>query len=108
MTPSLGRLTVSPTAVVVGLACLAGAMLLASLPVRSLPNLHAILDTSSMLLCGLSAWLLWDMGARLENQLARWLAVTFAVTGCGELVHVLVTVEWSGALAPVAAFAAVL
>ena len=102
MTPSLGRLTVSPTAIVVGLGYLAGAILLASLPVRSVPNLHAVLDTSSMLLCGLLAWLLWDMGARLENRLPRWLAATFALTAIGELVHVLVTVEWTGALAPVA------
>ncbi len=108
MTPSLDRLTVSRTAVVVGLGYLAVAILLASLPVRSVPNLHAVLDTSSMLLCGLLAWLLWDMGARLENRLPRWLAATFALTAIGELVHVLVTVEWTGALAPVAGLSGVL
>jgi len=108
MTSSRGHLTVSRTAVVVGLAFLAGGIVLALLPPRDVPNLHAILDTSSMLCCGLLACLLWDVGTRLENGLARWLATAFGVAACCELVHVLVTVEWVGLLAPVTAVADVL
>ena len=106
--PSLGRLTASGTGLVIGLACLAGAIVLASLPSRDVPNLHAILDTSSVLFCGMLAWLLWQVGARLENGLARCLALSFGLTACCELVHVLVTIEWVGPLAPVAALAGVL
>jgi len=108
MTPALARLTVSRTGVVLGLAFLAAGVVLASLSPRDVPNLHAILDTTSMLCCGMLAWLLWDVSVRLESGLARCLATAFGVTAFCELVHVMVTIEWIGPLAPITTFAGVL
>jgi hypothetical protein len=62
-------------------------------------DLHIILDTSAALLSGVLTLLLWDMGVHAKNQLPQWFAISFAVTGLLELVHVLVTVEWFGPLA---------
>lgn len=53
------------------------------------------------LLAGVLAALLWDMGTRLDNALHRFFAVAVALTGVLRLIHVLVTVEWSGVLAPI-------
>jgi signal transduction histidine kinase/ActR/RegA family two-component response regulator len=67
------------------------------------PDLHTILDTSMSLLSGALALLLWDMGTRVERPFARWIAIGFAATAVLEFLHVIVTVEWSGFLAPIAA-----
>ncbi|HEX7759433.1 MAG TPA: ATP-binding protein [Caulobacteraceae bacterium] len=66
------------------------------------PELHTILDTGLALLSGMLALLLWDMGAHADRPFPKWLAVAFAATFVLNLVHVLVTVEWSGPLAAVA------
>jgi len=66
------------------------------------PQLHAVLDTGVWLLSALVALSFWDQGARSNDRLLRWLALAFAVTSTLEFMHALVTVEWSGVLAPIA------
>ena len=75
---------------------------------RDYPNLHLILDTGMCLQSGLLALLLRDLGARAKSPLPIWLAVSFGVAFLAELAHVLVTIEWSGPLAPIAQSQAVL
>jgi signal transduction histidine kinase/ActR/RegA family two-component response regulator len=70
---------------------------------KNYPDLHIILDTSMCLLSGALALLLWDMGTRIARPFPRWIAIGFAATAALEFLHVIVTVEWSGFLAPVAA-----
>jgi hypothetical protein len=55
------------------------------------------------LLSGALALLLWDMGNRLDRPFQRWVAIGFAATAVLEFLHVIVTVEWSGFLAPISA-----
>ncbi|MBI3514584.1 MAG: PAS domain S-box protein [Proteobacteria bacterium] len=69
------------------------------------PNLHTILDTGMALLSGVLVLVLWDMGSHSGHPLYKWLAASFAVTSGLEILHVLVTVEWSGVLSPIAAAA---
>src|SRR5260221_1545078 len=75
---------------------------------RDFPQLHTVLDTGAFILSGVLAALLWDMGLRLNLSLMKWIAVSFAVTLLLELTHAIVTVEWTGALAPIVAAAGVL
>jgi signal transduction histidine kinase/ActR/RegA family two-component response regulator len=70
---------------------------------NSYPNLHIILDTSMSLLSGALALLLWDMGARIDRPFPQWIAIGFAATAVLEFLHVIVTIEWSGFLAPIVA-----
>lgn len=74
---------------------------LLSYPTGDYPDLHTILDTAIALLSGILALLLWDMGEHSQSRLPRWLAISFGATFLLEIVHVLVTVEWSGSLAPI-------
>lgn len=69
---------------------------------KNYPDLHIILDTSMAVLSGALALLLWDMGTRIDRPFPRWIAVGFAATAALEFLHVIVTVEWSGFLAPIA------
>ncbi len=64
-------------------------------------NLHTALDTGMCLLSGVLALLLWDMGARLDRPFKKWLAVAFAATFLLEFIHIAVTIEWFGSLAPI-------
>src|SRR4029077_19256020 len=66
---------------------------------RDYPNLHLVLDTGMCLLSGVLALLLRDLGARAKSPFALWVAVSFGIAFLAELVHVLVTIEWSGPLA---------
>jgi len=75
---------------------------------RDYPNLHLILDTGMCLLSGLLALLLRDLGARAKSPFPIWLAISFGVAFLAELVHVLVTIEWSGPWALIAQSQAVL
>ena len=70
---------------------------------RDYPNLHTILDTGVCLLSGILALLLADIGARTQRPFLKWLAISFAVVALSEFIHALVTVEWFGILAPIAA-----
>jgi signal transduction histidine kinase/ActR/RegA family two-component response regulator len=63
------------------------------------PHLHTMLDTAMLVLSSALAWFLWDAGFRTGRSFPRRLAVSFGITSLAELLHVLVTVEWSGALA---------
>ncbi|CAN7448036.1 response regulator [Phenylobacterium sp. LjRoot225] len=69
---------------------------------KNFPDLHTILDTSVALLAGMLALALWDMGQHIGHPFPKWLATCFAVTFVLTLVHVLVTVEWSGQLSGIA------
>jgi PAS domain S-box-containing protein len=62
------------------------------------PQFHAVLDTVLCLLSGVLAFVLGDMGKRLDNSFKTQAARTFALTFCLMLLHVLVAVEWSGLL----------
>ncbi|HWW25246.1 MAG TPA: PAS domain-containing protein [Caulobacter sp.] len=75
---------------------------------RTYPNLHTILDTGMGLLSGILALKLWGVGKHAQGDIARRLALVFLATCAMEVVHVLVTVEWSGPLAPIKASSGVL
>ncbi len=72
------------------------------------PNLHTILDTGMGLLSGILALKLWGAGQHAHGDIAKRLALVFLATCAMEVVHVLVTVEWSGPLAPIRAASGVL
>ena len=78
------------------------ALLLAAAGRRDYPDLHTILDTGMGLLSGVLALVLWDLNARAGQAFTRWLAIAFAVTSALELIHVAMTIEWFGVLAPIA------
>jgi signal transduction histidine kinase/PAS domain-containing protein/ActR/RegA family two-component response regulator len=62
------------------------------------PALHVALDMAMALLAAVLAWLLWDVGSRVDWRLPRLLAITFSFGALLNLFHVLVAVEWSGPL----------
>jgi signal transduction histidine kinase/CheY-like chemotaxis protein len=84
------------------------ALLLFAAGRRDYPNLHTALDSGMFLMSGILALAFWDMGTRLRLALPRWIAISFVATSLLQLIHVLVSVEWSGALAPIALAAGVL
>jgi PAS domain S-box-containing protein len=86
---------------------LAGGVLLTGEP-RLYPNLHTILDTGMGLLSGILALKLWGAGRHADGDIARRLALVFLATCAMEVVHVLVSVEWSGPLASIGAAGGVL
>ncbi|MDR6533764.1 PAS domain S-box-containing protein [Caulobacter rhizosphaerae] len=96
-----------PAVVILVVFGLIGGLLLASKP-GTYPNLHTILDTGVGLLSGILALKLWGAGQREGGHIARRLALVFLATFAMEMVHVLVTVEWSGPLAPIKASSGVL
>jgi PAS domain S-box-containing protein len=65
-------------------------------------GLHTILDTGSCLVSMLLALLFREMGGRSESPFSKWMSIAFASTSMLEFAHVLVPVEWSGRLAPLA------
>ncbi len=62
-----------------------------------LPALHSILDTAVFLLSAVLAFLLWDMGWRTAQPLARLQAACFGVVALLELLHVITALDFSEA-----------
>ena len=75
---------------------------------RDYPNLHLMLDTGTCLLSGVLTLLLRDLGTRAKSPFSIWVAISFGIAFLAELVHVLVTIEWSGPFALIAQSQAVL
>jgi signal transduction histidine kinase/ActR/RegA family two-component response regulator len=69
---------------------------------RDYPELHTVLDTGMFVLSTLGTLLLIDIGRRIDRPFPLWLAASFGITAFLEFVHVMVTVEWWGSLAPLA------
>lgn len=63
-----------------------------------LPQLHTIVDSAMFVLSAMLALVLWDVGQRLNRPFQKHLAVSFAAVSILELLHVMVSVEWSGIL----------
>ncbi|MEO8061327.1 MAG: ATP-binding protein [Pseudomonadota bacterium] len=61
------------------------------------PALHSILDTAALILTALLAFLLWDLGWRTGQSLARLNAVCFAVVALLDLLHVVTALDFSEA-----------
>src|SRR5919109_1564661 len=108
MTAPTGKLLLSRLAVgtLVAFGLIGGVWL--AIGRKDYPNLHTVLDTGMFLLSAVLALLLWDMSTRISRTFPRRLAISFAATSLLEFVHVMVTVEWSGALAPIVQAADVL
>jgi len=65
-------------------------------------ELHTVLDASIAVLGGMLALLLWDMAQHTDSPFVRWLSVGFGLTFGLELVHVIVSIDWTGPLAGIA------
>jgi PAS domain S-box-containing protein len=72
------------------------------------PAMHTILDTAILLLSCVLALFLWDIGWRLEQGFPRWVAASFAVASLMEALHMAVTIDWFGRLAPISHAASLL
>ena len=81
---------------VVALVLLAPAAVVMSVG-QDFPTLHGILDTAAFLLTALVAFLLWDLGWRTGQRLARLKAVCFAVVALLDLLHVITALDFAQA-----------
>ena len=108
MPESFGRLTASRNVVGTLAVFVVASGILLGVGRKDYPELHAILDTGMFLLSAVLALLLSDMAGRTGQRLPRWMAISFATTSVLHFVHVMVSVEWSGPLAPIAHAAHVL
>ncbi|HEV7609287.1 MAG TPA: ATP-binding protein [Steroidobacteraceae bacterium] len=91
-TPNPGR---NLSAVVV-LLLMAVAAVIISIS-RDFPQLHSILDTAACLLSAVLAFLLWDLGWRTGQLLARLKSMCFAVVAVLEFMHVVTALDFSEA-----------
>jgi PAS domain S-box-containing protein len=105
--PTAGQAHSAPALLVLVAFGLMSAALLAVGP-RDYPELHTMLDTGMCLLSGVVAWQFWDASKRIGRPFLAQIGISFAITSLLELVHVLVTIEWSGPLAPIVQAASVL
>ncbi|MEO6094215.1 MAG: ATP-binding protein [Fibrobacteria bacterium] len=88
------------TVTILGILILIGIWLLA-FGDRDYPDLHVLLDTAAALLSGVLALVFLDVGERIERPFPKLIAASFAATSFSEIVHVLVTLEWSGFFLPI-------
>lgn len=105
--PVIGRLP--RVTLVILIACALISVALLTTGSASHPALHTVLDGNMALLSALLALMLWNAGEhihkgeRVQNQIARRLAIGFVVTSLMELVHALVAIEWSGLFTAISA-----
>jgi signal transduction histidine kinase/ActR/RegA family two-component response regulator len=59
------------------------------------PFLHVFFDAGIVVVSGVLAMLLWDMGSRADERLSRLLAVAIGVAAVFELIHVLPALDFS-------------
>jgi len=59
------------------------------------PLLHVFFDAGIVVVSGVLALLLWDMGSRADDRLSRLLAVALGITAAFELFHVLPALDFS-------------
>lgn len=59
------------------------------------PYVHVFFDAGIGVISGVLALLLWDMGWRADDRLARLLAIAIGVTAAFELFHVLAALEFA-------------
>ena len=64
-------------------------------PADEAPFLHTFFDAGIVVVSGVLALLLWDMGSRADDRLTRLLAVAIGVSAAFELIHVLPALEIS-------------
>ena len=64
-------------------------------PTKESPYLHTFFDSGMVVVSGVLALLLWDMGWRADDALTRLLAVAVGVTAAFELFHILTALEFS-------------
>ncbi|MDP3739555.1 MAG: PAS domain S-box protein, partial [Hyphomonadaceae bacterium] len=91
-----------PLSAISGLSIAALGAVLLAIGQGDYPNLHIILDTALVLLSGVLALLFWNTASHTGKPLPGRLAIVFGLTFLLNLIHVLVTVEWSGPLEPIA------
>jgi signal transduction histidine kinase/PAS domain-containing protein/ActR/RegA family two-component response regulator len=65
---------------------------------RDYPLLHTALDTAVALVAVVLAARLWDISYWADRRLPQILAITLAITAALHLMHMLVTLEWSGSM----------
>jgi PAS domain S-box-containing protein len=69
---------------------------------EDLPELHTILDAAMFVVSGMLALLFWEMGRRLDRAFYEYLSISFAAVAVLEVLHAMVSVEWTGPLSIVA------
>jgi len=64
-------------------------------PAHEAPFMHTFFDAGIVVVSGVLALLLWDLGWRTSDALTRLLAVAIGITAAFELFHVLTALEFS-------------
>jgi len=64
-------------------------------PARESPSMHTFFDAGIVVISGVLALLLWDLGWRTNDALTRLLAVAIGITAAFELFHILTALEFS-------------
>jgi PAS domain S-box-containing protein len=80
----------------------AGCVALGPVVGDDLPQLHLLLDTAMFALSGMLALLFWEVGRRLDRAFYKHLSIGFAAVAALEVLHAMVSVEWTGPLAVIA------
>ena len=64
-------------------------------PAHESPSMHTFFDAGIVVVSGVLALLLWDLGWRTNDALTRLLAVAIGITAVFELFHILTALEFS-------------